>query len=494
MRRVLFYASVIASFFCTTHTLKAQIENSAYSATGRAGVGVTLLQDYQALGVNPANIAIRKNEAKSITIGLGEMAGSALFQGISPSEVQQYFSDDFFSPTNPNYNDRLKAAQDLSGKAYSASLDIMAIGACYNNDKIGSFAFAIKENFRAFIDLHGDFTQFAYTGALATNFFPQLITNNNDTVANNPNLYSQYFQAPYNGVKAGYNPNGVSMGQVFNNSQMKVNWNREYAIGYGRELKVDDQNSIYAGFSVKYIQSFGYVNIDAKNNSIHGYAAYNPNLDKLDTLLKINSVQGAANSYQPVGDGVGFDFGVTAKLVDHIRLGASLINLGSVTYTKNIHEIRDTTIYSYNYNTDLLGGFDQMIKWEEKKKLKVSLPTQLRLGASFAIIHNRLDAGIDMVIPLNNEPGNFNKTAFAIGGDVYPFRWLRLSTGTSWGGNQASSSQGYNSRLAVPLGIGFIIGEDGTYEIGFATRDITTYFMSQSPYYSAAMGLFRIRI
>jgi hypothetical protein len=228
---------------------------------------------------------------------------------------------------------------------------------------------------------------------------------------------------------------------------------------------------------------------------LSGVAAYMPALNELDSLLKINNVSSAGNAYKSIGQGMGFDFGLTAKLFDNFRVGMSLINVGSIVYKSNVNDVSDSTFNTVQYSSDFLGGFDNVIKWKARENIKVALPTQFRFGASASLANNRIEVGIDIVKPLNKQPGNYNTTAYAIGGDFYVLRWLKLSTGTSWGGNFASTSEGYKTRVAIPFGIGIITGQEGGYEFGIATRDVSTYFLNQeSPMYSAAIGILRIRI
>ncbi|HXA01022.1 MAG TPA: hypothetical protein VNW99_03485, partial [Cytophagaceae bacterium] len=76
---------------------------------------------------------------------------------------------------------------------------------------------------------------------------------------------------------------------------------------------------------------------------------------------------------------------------------------------------------------------------------------------------------------------------WSVGGDFKPFRWLKLSGGMTHGGN-------YGSRLNIPLGLTFIAGENGTWEVGFASRDAVTWFRNNGPALSFAMGFLRFRI
>ncbi|HSZ71178.1 MAG TPA: DUF5723 family protein [Cytophagaceae bacterium] len=473
-------------------TLYAQIESSAYSATGRAGVGTTMLTDYQALGVNPANIAIRYSEHKNLTVGFLEASGNVFLQGVSTNDIQQYIQSGKNSDSLNSFQ-RIQGAQKFSGKAFALNADVMPIGVAYVNDKIGSFAFNVKTSFRYFMDFNLNFTQFAFSSATATNLFPQLITGNQDTVANDPNQYQNYINNK-GGIKAGYNKNGLSLGSILNNSSYKLSWTTEYALGYGRKLiHLDEQHSLYVGAAVKYVQGLGYVDISAKDGRISGVAAYMPNLTQLDSLLKIKSGN-AASAYRPVGQGLGFDIGATLELFHDVRVGASVVNIGSITYRDNVYDVSDSVFTTVKYNSDFLGGFDKIVKWKKRGSITVPLATQFRFGASASLLDKRIQVGIDIVQPLNKVAGNYNTTVWAIGGDFFVTRWLRLSTGASFGGNIASVSQGYSTRLAIPFGIGFVLGEDGGFEFGIATRDVTTYFLGQtSPLYSAALGVARMR-
>jgi len=492
-KRFTLFSSGLCFFLFLNTTLFAQIENAAYNATGRAGVGTTMLTDYQAIGVNPANIGIRHAETKNFTLGLFEGTGNLFLQGVKTSDVNAFIQSGSNSDSL-SYFQRIEGAQKFSGKAFGANVDVMPIGFAYNNDKIGSFAFNVKTSFRYFMDFNLNFTQYAFSGATALNLFPQLITGDGSVVANDPNQYQNYMDNK-GGIKAGYNANGISLGTILNNSSYKLHWTTEYALGYGRKLvSLDEQHALYAGVAVKYVQGFGYVDISAKNGRISGVASYMPSLTQLDSVLNIKTVEQANSYYKPVGQGLGFDVGVTAEVFHDIRIGASVVNIGSITYRDNVYNVSDTVFTTVDYNSDFLAGFENIVKWERRESVVVPLATQLRLGASAMLLDKRIQVGIDYVQPLNKAAGNYNTAVWALGGDFFVLRWLRLSTGTTVGGNIASVSQGYSTRLAIPFGIGIVLGEDGGFEMGVSTRDISTYLIGQSsPLYSAAIGLVRLR-
>ena len=79
--------------------------------------------------------------------------------------------------------------------------------------------------------------------------------------------------------------------------------------------------------------------------------------------------------------------------------------------------------------------------------------------------------------------GNLNKAIIGVGGDVYPFDWLRISAGFITGGN-------YD--VQIPLGLTFIAG-GGSWEGGIASRDAITFFVQNGPTLSLSTGFMRFR-
>ena len=95
-----------------------------------------------------------------------------------------------------------------------------------------------------------------------------------------------------------------------------------------------------------------------------------------------------------------------------------------------------------------------------------------------------LEVGTDIIMPMNDEASNYNKTIIGFGGDIKPVKWLKLQAGFMTGGN-------YD--FQVPVGI-TLITKNGTYEAGIASRDALTFFLKDGPTLSMSMGFIRWRI
>jgi hypothetical protein len=101
-----------------------------------------------------------------------------------------------------------------------------------------------------------------------------------------------------------------------------------------------------------------------------------------------------------------------------------------------------------------------------------------------AYFHNeQFRLGLDVVLPLNDEPGNLDRVAFAAGIDYIPVPAVRISAGIG---------AGENAGFRVPFGLNFMFG-GGAYEFGIASRDILYFLRDDRPNLSVAMGFLRFR-
>ena len=88
-----------------------------------------------------------------------------------------------------------------------------------------------------------------------------------------------------------------------------------------------------------------------------------------------------------------------------------------------------------------------------------------------------------MLVPLNETPGNAERTMMGIGGDLRPVPWLQLSAGIATGNVEG---------LKVPVGFTVNVGK-GTWEFGAASRDAVTFFAKREPTVSLCLGFLRFR-
>jgi hypothetical protein len=473
-------------------TLSAQTEYSVFTSTGR-GVATTFETDYHSVGINPANLGFKRlYENKHVTFGLMEVGVSAFSDALSKKDFRKSITD--FGSSTFTYQDKLKAASQFVNAPLALNADINWFGISYQNDKIGGFAFNIRETGRWYSTFNKNFSEFLFLGYKAS-YFDSLQLNNGQTVANNP---SNYHKADSIGISQGFRipSNAQLYSQIFGGTRMSFLYYREYSLSYGKEFKINDFFALAGGVSVKYLQGYAMMNIDFTKNTLTSVGAFSPFLGvDFGSATKTNPSADTTDRYKPVGNGIGADFGFNLYYKEKIKVGVALTNLGSISWDGNVYSIQDTTLYnmksngfdSYNiiHESDKIISSQGFFKWEGKHKVKTTLPTLLRLGASQQF-EDKAEIGVDFVIPMNKQPGQLYKPYWALGGDFKVLKFLRLSAGVAHGGN-------YSTRVNIPVGVTFIVGEHGTWEFGFSSRDAVTYFREKGPALSFAFGFLRFR-
>ncbi|WP_299252743.1 DUF5723 family protein [uncultured Cytophaga sp.] len=478
----LFLTGIYAAF--------GQAEGSVVSATARAGVATTFVTDYHSIGINPANLGLRtKYETKHFTFGLLETNISGFAKGVTKSQMKNYL----FSGKSLSVDNKVNASNIFAQNNISLNIDVMLLGAAYQSDKFGGLAFSINDVVRSNANMSQNFTDMAFTGGLSTTYFNQLKLTNNTTVTNDPSQYNNYQNI---GIDSAISTKGFTPGQIFNGTSIKAHYYRTINVAYGKEIFRNEVFNVSVGVGVKYVMGYYYMNAQSDNGVITGKVAENPLFSSVSESLNLpNSNQ--KNSYiSPQGQGYGFDLGVTTEIYDKLKIGVSLLNVGSVKYTRNTSTIQEDTIHGLKYDNSTGDALKKSINWTPSNSFKVNLPTTLRLGASLSLFQKKLEIGGDIIVPLNKEAGNINKAIYALGGDVQLKNWIKLSSGVSIGGNFANNINGYATHVCVPLGATFIMGETGNWEISLATRDIISIvdFNGKSPLYSAGLCGIRFRM
>lgn len=462
------YLSAFAIIF--TLNAFAQIEKGSFTATGKGGVSTTLAEDYQSIGINPANLGIMKKEVKQqFAVGLLESGISIYSDALKKSELKesvfQAGKQDSLSKA-----EKLAASKQFANSGISMDFDMNILGFSAQIEKVGGFAISIKEHLSGNIILNDSLSDILFNGYNA-NYFDYIDTIAGDSIG--VKLYPQQISTVISGTK-------------FN-----LIWYREYAFGYGRQIISNDNFELYGGVAFKYLQGFGLINIFTSEDKFIARGALSPifNVDYGSALTD------PGKGFKPVGSGFGIDIGVTARIKEKYSVGLALTDFGSISWKKNyivaagndvLTNVANPGINSLNIFTeaDEFLGKNGFFTWTYVKDGdKVKLPTNIRLGASAKLLEN-LTVGTDFVVSMNTDvPGSYEKPVMAVGGEYSPLPWLKISTGFNTGGNY---------RANIPFGITFSFN-NGMYEFGVATRQLTTFIGQNNPNLSLSAGFLRFR-
>ena len=451
--------------------LLAQNELSNFSATGRGGVANTFALDYQALGINPANLGRAGGSTVSFTIG--EVGAGVASQSLSSSVFRKlvFNPDQSITPAQ-----RAELVNSLTSEnAFNLNVDVNALGLAVNLPAgLGGLAFSYRQRIGAHLALARSAADIIVNGQ-------------------NADIVRQYYDF------AGNPRPGVTLPRLsaaLDGTALQVAWTSEYNVGYGMEvLDVPGVVTLTAGAGYRYIQGYGIADVRISDGGLYAYSALSPlfniNYGGLTSSPSFNYQSGGGLT--PVGHGNGFDLGLAAEVGKSIRLGVSVTDLGSMTWTGNVVTATDqnlifpqyTGLTTYNVIQNVINQFGETQKtlftYQAAQERKASLPAKVRLGGGYRI-SDLFEAGLDVTLPLNDVAGNLPSAFVGAGLDFKPKRWVRLSTGVSGGA-------GY--RASLPLGVTFVTP---IWEAGFSTRDVTGYFSEKDPYVSAALGFLRFKI
>lgn len=458
----------------------SQSEITNFGATGRAGVSTAFATDYQALGINPGNLGLPdKYEDVKMALGFTESTYSVYISSMNKKQIKNSFSgaNDSFT-----FAQKQEAARAFTNAPMALNVDAMWFGFGYQDDKIGGFAFSIRERINYYHTFNQTAAEILFMGAGADYFDQKFDANGNAT--NDPSM-----------AASGFSSEPQNYSTLFNGTTIGLNWRREYNFGYGRMIIDSEDLKVSAGVGFKYIQGIAIAEISAENGVLNAYSAITP-LAPIDygssTTSNPSYVTQTGSIPKPVGSGMGFDLGATVVLKEKLTLSASITDIGSMTWDGNVYSLNDEPLEdynedgmdSYNFFTEM-GDFvadSSLFNWQGESSIETKLPTQLRLGGKMDIT-DKLSVGADVVVPMNDGVANTQSAAVLVGGDFQVVSSIRLSTGVTVGGNYGT---------IIPIGIVFG-GETGKYEAGVSTRDLISLVSNDAPMMSLGLGFARMR-
>lgn len=465
----------LAALLALPAAVRAQNELSNFSATGRGGVINTFAQGYQAIGVNPANLGRPGQPAVGFTIG--EFGAGVASRSLSKTLLAHLIND--------------------TGQAIGPAEKAVLVQGLSDANALNFGADATT--FGLAVSLPNGLGGVAFSNRLRTSGHLALNANAADIVVNGQNaaIVRQYYPTPNTSGSPGpTNPNAPLISTVLDGTTIQLTATSEYNLSYG--LRVLDMPGFKAsvGAGYRYIQGVGIADIRAANGQLYAFTALAPvfdvNYGALARNPNFNSIQGSG-VFNSVGKGHGFDAGVAAEVGKLVLLGASVTDLGTMTWNGNVVTASDQKlqqpnsqgISSYNVIREIAQQFDadkqSLFTYEAARERKAALPGKLRLGAGLRL-SSLFETGLDVTLPLNKVAGNLVSPFLGLGVDFKPFSWLRLSSGVSGGA-------GYGTGL--PLGLTLVTP---VWEAGLSSRDVLGYASEKSPYYSAALGFLRFKI
>lgn len=344
--------------------------------------------------------------------------------------------DDFFSQSKIDIitgidGSIIKNAFDNGGKLY-IGLQIGFIGASYtHSEKIGTFSYVMKDFIDGYLQLPTAVLDHLNSGT--------------DT------LHAIYFRD-------------------FN---FQTTWMRSYEVSYGRSLfpgRIDGIKALYAGIGIKYYQGFVYDNISFSAGS--GYndesgilvgtyqasrrAAYSDDIN-VDNLFQGEQVMSHVPFMDPVGQGMGVDFGFALQSERGIDVGISFTDLGFINWSGKTKSTTVSGIVRID-STLTIDDIDSLarlitIEKESADQFKTRPVSALHVGMSFNM--EKFIKGI---------PGELGLTLEMHQGlvdDLINPEFPRLAAGLNWKAGKwypvllTGISTSLNNSMVWSLGLGY---------------------------------------
>jgi hypothetical protein len=480
----------------------AQTQNSAYTAIGK-GVATTFLTDYQSLGINNSALGWGTGfEGKKFTLGTSEFAFGMSSPTLNKERLKNAYDAIYNQVADKENEDfdyaaQREAAADYAEAGMAINVNYNWFGASYQSEKFGGIAISVRENYSWYSQLNEQTTDLVFRGRTSNYFDSLQIAMNGDTttIANSNSLSEDTLNAVFSGKAS--NPQRLS--DITEGSRIKFVWNREYNFGYGRKIFGSDSTfAFYAGVGGRYIQSMAMFDMESNENGLNVRSAISPffDINYGQTMGTAPSPGNASSGFLPnaVGQGYGVDLSASVIMFGKLRLAASVNNIGSVTYNREVYSVRDTLLREMSLaglddasTTEAMNQMTEeggLLTLEGEEKFVVTNPANFRMGGSLQMFKKKLHVGFDVVAPFNKDhPGSLQNAIVSVGGDIRPVKWLQISAGYFGGGVYQHN---------IPVGINFILG-GGTYEIGISSQDALSFFLDDANSISTAFGFARFR-
>ncbi|MGD0037461.1 MAG: DUF5723 family protein [Bacteroidota bacterium] len=390
---------------------------------GRAAVAASRGTD--AIGVNPANIAIP--DIGSFNLSLINSSFRVSTELFTYDIYQKYFTGiDTGGTKRAPYPLTEQDKNDIRGQLpdngmTKINIESMIAGISLETALLGGIGFAVIEHAGVNFAFSRDFFDMLYLEGMPSN-------------------------AKY----------------VFDGTSFEAWWYREYNVSYGRKLPVNIPflKNLYAGAAFKIIRGYGIFQTVKNNSSIENKTTLsdtgkNSIVGNFDFLAQRAGVDFFNNDStnisfnfmpDPVGKGTGFDIGISGEFFDGLIVGLSVTDIGKITWDKNVIQTTGDGQFTFTgYTSEIQDSVKHVIKGKNStgEAFVTNLPTVFRIGANaesdkvqfLKFLPGRLLLALEYAQGLNESLGNTTKPRISLGAEYRIIPLLPLRTGLMVGGN-----------------------------------------------------------
>jgi hypothetical protein len=461
---IIFLFFTIQYSLFTVHCSLAQLYMGIPDIAGKPA-GTMILRDYEAIGVNPANLGLKDNNR--VSVGIGYFGGNLQSKVLNFDEIKNDVInlDILFTPNQKLVNSLLFSTPD----ALNFNANFTWMGASVNLNRLGGIAVSLRDRIGFHFTANKGFSDVLFNGV-------------NSNIYSDPKIFSK------------------KISDVFDGTNILFIHTRELNIAYGvRITNLFDDIAIYGGIGYRYIWGLGLVDFNISPDNFTavsslGSSNYQINKGAIDSF-SISNPNYLKNIFNSAGRGSAFDIGGNIVFLNKLKFGLSFNDIGSITWNKNVLQASNSNmkkldpdqkgLKSYNAIEQIgyLFNSDGLMDFTASNTFVYKLPGTYRMGVSFKPTNN-FEIGADMVTPINKVDGYKDYTYYSLGAQFDIIRILKLNAGVL-----------YNAESYWHVPFGLTLSTRGYFDIYLATDDVLTYLnRNKYPVYSAALCVFRFNI
>ncbi|HXH18613.1 MAG TPA: DUF5723 family protein [Chitinophagales bacterium] len=401
--------------------------------------------DYEALGINPANIAAHWRTDKKVSFGLMSSNFLLYSRGIK-SDLLHGGGLSRLSEVN-HWLDEVLIERN------AINFDNTVLGLNVNTRKAGCFAFSLRNNVYMEMEVNGVLEDLDFEGADFSNIadiIMEAMENYSDSTLNSED-----------------------------ESYIKMNMVNEINMGYSRKVVNKKKWKLFAGANLKYLMGFADLGLEFNGRDVAGYYS-------LSSLLpegwEDENIVNQLKSEKKFGHGFGSSIGVALK-ADKVRAGLSVIDLGFIKWpSKRLYITQQEAVMEALTEDDVKEAVNNVIRDNQRNENGTELlPAKMILGASYDV-HKYVCVYMDFASPLVKTAKGMNNPTIGAGTWLSLRDYLTVKTGATLVTKKL---------VTLPLFISFFGGKNKSFELSIGTSDMLSFFKENREYVNLQTALMK---
>jgi len=420
--------SILAtSFLGIGQTPPVQVSKD-YSFSTRVG-------DYDALQINPSNIAAHWRTDKRVSFGLFSSNFLLYSRGL---KRDLFHGGGFYKLTDVGH-----WVDDILVERNAINFDNTVLGINVNTKRQGCFAFSYRNNVYLEAEINGVLEDIDFEGADFSNIADIIM----ETMEEN------------NGFLDKGDPSYIRMNMV-----------NEFNLGYSRKLYSDKKIKVFGGVGLKYLLGFADLGLEFNGQDVAGYYA-------LSSLLpegwEDESFAGQVNSEKKFGHGFGGSIG-GSMLYDKVRAGISVIDVGFMKWPyTSIYITQQDVILENLTEDDVEQAVNNVLERSQRNENGVEwLPAKMVIGGSYEL-HKYVSFYLDFVTPIVHTSKGMTNPTLGAG------TWLSLKDFVTL---KTGATLVTKKLVTMPFLVSFYGGKNKSFEMSLGTSDLVSFFKPSREY------------